>query len=141
MTQQVTTSRHKLRVYQLSRQLEDEVYELIKQLPADQYYGLGDELRRTSAAIAHHISEADQRYSYSLKIEILNQARTTIRQVRELLQRYQTQSFGSTIGPRRNYQALSQQIGGLITYYRRQQSQRQSRARINAADALAFARS
>ncbi|TAK88980.1 four helix bundle protein [Patescibacteria group bacterium] len=141
MKQQLTTSRHKLRVYQLSRQLEDDIHELIKQLPASEFYGLGDELRRGSATVAHYISEADQRYSYSLKVETLNLARTAIRQVRELLSQYQKESFGSTAEIRKQYQALSQQLWALIAHYRRRQQERQSRARIKAADALAFARS
>lgn len=141
MKQQQTTSRQKLRVYQVSRELEDSTYKLVQQLPTSEFYGLGDELRRSSAAIAHHISEADQRYSYGLKIETLNLARNTIRQVRELLDQYQQQSFGSTTDLRRQYQGLSQQLWALISYYRRKQQERQSRTRINAADALVFARS
>lgn len=141
MKQTAATSRHKLRVYQLSRELEDDIYELVRQLPTSEFYGLGDELRRTSAAIAHHISESDQRYSYSLKIETLNLARGGIRRMRDLLDQYQQSSYGKTTEPKRRYQALNAQIGALIYYYRRQQKERQGRTRINAADALTFARS
>jgi hypothetical protein len=40
----------KLHIYQTSRQLEDQIHELVKQLPSTEYYSLGDQLRRTSAA-------------------------------------------------------------------------------------------
>jgi four helix bundle protein len=60
-----------LRIYQVARRLEDEVYELVKTFPADQFYGLGNDLRRSSAAVSHHIMGCHRLYSYRLKLDEL----------------------------------------------------------------------
>jgi hypothetical protein len=44
-----------LRIYKQARAVEDEIYELVKTFPADQFYGLGNDLRPSSAAVSHHI--------------------------------------------------------------------------------------
>jgi four helix bundle protein len=60
-----------LRIYVAARLLEDQVYELVKTFPADQFYGLGNDLRRSSAAVSHHIMGAHRLYSYRLKLDEL----------------------------------------------------------------------
>jgi 23S rRNA-intervening sequence protein len=40
-----------LRIYKSARNAEDRVYELIKEFPTDQFYGLGNDLRRSSSAV------------------------------------------------------------------------------------------
>ncbi len=60
-----------LRIYQVARRLEDEIYELVKTFPADQFYGLGNDLRRSSAAVSHHIMGCHRLYSYRLKLDEL----------------------------------------------------------------------
>jgi len=60
-----------LRIYKSARSAEDQVYELVKKLPADQFYGLGNDLRRSSAAVSHHIMSAHRLYSYRLKLDEL----------------------------------------------------------------------
>ena len=47
-----------LRIYQSARTLEDQVYELVKRFPSEEFYGAGNDLRRSSAAVSHYISEA-----------------------------------------------------------------------------------
>ncbi len=64
-----------LNIYKLARKLEDEVYELVKTFPADQFYGLGNDLRRSSAAVAHHIMGCHRLYSYRLKLDELGAMR------------------------------------------------------------------
>ncbi len=81
-----------LTIYKLARRLEDEVYDLVKTFPADQFYGLGNDLRRSSAAVSHHIMECHRLYSYRLKLDELNAVRreaeatqTNLEKVRETI--------------------------------------------------------
>jgi len=64
-----------LRIYKSARAAEDQVYELVKQFPADQFYGLGNNLRRSSAAVSHHIMGAHRLFSYRLKLDELSAMR------------------------------------------------------------------
>lgn len=59
-----------LRIYQLARSLEDKLYEYAKTLPGEQFYPLGNDLRRSSAAAAHYIAETHRRYSYTVKMNL-----------------------------------------------------------------------
>ncbi len=63
-----------LRVYALARQLEDQGIALSSALPETETYGLANDLRRSTAAIAHHIYEAHRRYSYAIKLDSLHAA-------------------------------------------------------------------
>ncbi|MFJ6901774.1 four helix bundle protein [Streptomyces hokutonensis] len=64
-----------LRIYREARELEDQVYELVKKFPVDEFYDLGNVLRRESAAVSHHIMEAHRLISYRYKIDALDNAR------------------------------------------------------------------
>jgi four helix bundle protein len=64
-----------LRIYKSARALEDKIYELVKRLPADQFYGLGNDLRRSSAGVSHYIMSAHRLYSYRLKLDELTAMR------------------------------------------------------------------
>jgi four helix bundle protein len=140
MSGHTTTAIEKLRIYQTSRQLEDDVYELVKALPAEEFYGLGDQLRRTSAAISHYLHEGHRRYSYQLKLEALHLARTEADHLKDQLLTYQQHGFGDTTSLQSACTAITKQAWGLIKYLKRRQSERQSAVRINAADALVAAR-
>src|ERR1700684_2420392 len=75
----------KLRIYQSAVELEDQVYALTKALPQEQYYPLGDGIRRASAAVCHHIYESHERYAYRLKLDELERMRQAAEQVQRLL--------------------------------------------------------
>src|SRR4051812_19113203 len=60
-----------LRIYKSARDLEDQVYELVKQFPIAQFYELGNDLRRSSAAVSHYIMSAHRLFSYRLKMDEL----------------------------------------------------------------------
>jgi four helix bundle protein len=140
MSDSKATAIEKLRIYQSSRQLEDQVYELVKSLPPAEFYGLGDSLRRTSAAISHYLHEGHRRYSYQLKLEALHLARTEAERLKEHLNEYSQRGFGDTATLQNNCITVTKQAWGLIKYFKRCQAERQSAVRINAADALVAAR-
>jgi four helix bundle protein len=94
-----------LRIYKSARELEDQVYELVKQFPANQFYSLGNDLRRASAGVAHHIMEAHRLFSYRLKLDALS----AMRREAEATQKH--------LDNARNFNAPSELIDHLISEY------------------------
>jgi four helix bundle protein len=130
-----------LKIYQTSRQLEDAVYELVKALPEEEFYKLGNDLRRSSAAISHYISEAHQRYSYGVKIESLHLARTEADNLNLLLQAHAQRGYGDTKQLIEECTVVIKQAWGLIRYFKQKQDERQANASIKATDELVASRS
>jgi four helix bundle protein len=135
-----TKSIESLRIYQASRNLEDAVYELVKTLPRTEFYGLGDGLRRSSAAISHYISECHRRYSYGIKLETLHLARNEATTLKELLADYQAQGYGDTDQLQQACVGIIKQSWGLIKYMKQRQAERQVEAQAWASDQLVAAR-
>src|SRR4051812_24496915 len=121
-----TKSIEGLRIYKSSRDLEDQVYELVKRLPAEEFYRLGDDLRRSSAAISHYISEAHKRYSYSLKLEALHLARTETERLQQRLEEHQGKGYGDTEKLQEACVGVTKQAWGLIKYFKQRQAARQA---------------
>jgi four helix bundle protein len=128
-----------LKIYQLALNLESQVFVLVQKLPQENFYPLGNNLRRASAAIAHYISEAHKRYSYAVKIESLHVARTYAEEVIKLLEQFKQQ--GQEIGLLTDeYTILIKQSWGLIKYLKKRQDEKQSTATVKAQDELVSAR-
>ena len=130
-----------LRIYQLAHRLEDNVYELVKGLPEEQFYPLGNDLRRASAAAAHYIAQAHRSYSYQLKLESLHAARSAAEDMGKLLERVQQEGFGDTKALAEDYTTLIKQNWGLIKYLKNRQAEKQTAAIAAAKDELVAARS
>jgi four helix bundle protein len=135
------TSIEGLRIYQASRALEDSVYELAKKLPPEEFYKLANDMRRSSAAIAHYISESHKRYSYSAKLEHLHLARLEIDRLKQHLNDHQERGFGDTKRLRDACTGIHKQAWGLVRYFKQRRDASRSATRINATDALVAARS
>lgn len=142
MTEVITsvTSIERLRVYQASRGLEDKIYELVKRLPAAEFYGLGNDLRRSSGAISHHVAECHRRYSYSAKLASLHLARTEAEKLKQLLATFEGQGFGNASQLQQDCTGIGKQCWGLITYIKRRQDERQRSTQARASDELVAAR-
>ena len=65
----------KLKIYKSAQALQDEVFKLVRQFPADKINSLGADLRRSSAAVSHHIAGAHRLFSYRLKLDELSAMR------------------------------------------------------------------
>jgi four helix bundle protein len=130
-----------LRIYQTSRKLEDAVYELVKKLPEQEFYGLGNDLRRSSAAVSHYITEYHRRYSYNLKLETLHLTRLEAENLKQLLIDHASRGYGDTEVLQNACIAIVKQSWGLIKYMKLRQAEHQTNAQINAADELVAARS
>ncbi len=128
----------KLRIYQGALKLEDQVYELVKALPEEEHYKLGNDLRRASAAVSHFIAEAHKRYSYTLKLDNLSQARIEAEITQKLLEK--AREHGATDEMISDYTAVIKQCWGLIKYFKRLKNERQLEAAVKASDELVAAR-
>jgi four helix bundle protein len=126
-----------LRIYKSARALEDQVYELVKQFPAEQFYGLGNDLRRSSAGVAHHIMEAHRLFSYRLKLDSL----TAMRREAESTQRHleQVQDFGPTDELIAEYTGIIKQSWGLTKWLKAKLEEKQEKAEIAAKEQMASA--
>src|SRR5687768_12055179 len=85
-----------LRIYQTARSNEDLVHDLVRALPQEEFYKLGNELRRASAACAHYIVQAHNEYSFSHKIESFHNARRAAETAIGLLEAYEASKYGKT---------------------------------------------
>ncbi len=140
-TQKTKQPIENLRVYQDARQLEDKVHKLVEALPKDQYYLLGNDLRRASAACAHHISEAHRGFSYSFKAESFHEARRQAEDAVGYLIQYQDRKFGDTKELVEQYTGVIKQTWGLIKWLKTKRDEQQAKAAVKAADELVAARS
>ena len=136
---EANTSIEKLRIYQTSRKLEDSVYELVKNLPDAEFYRLGNDLRRSSAAISHYLTECHRRYSYGVKLEALHLARTEAEALKQLLAEYETRGFGATKELQESCVGIVKQSWGLIKYIKQRQTERRQSIRSAASDELVAA--
>jgi four helix bundle protein len=135
-----TKSIESLRIYQTSRDLEDAVYELVKQLPREEFYGLGNELRRSSAAVSHYITECHRRYSHNLKLEALHLTRLEADTLHKLLADYQSRGYGDARKLQESCIGIIKQSWGLIRYMKQRQAEQQAEAQARASDELVAAR-
>lgn len=111
-------------IYKLARQLEDEVYELVKTFPADQFYDLGNDLRRSSAAVSHHVMDCHRLYSYRLKLDELNAMRREAEATQANLDR--AREFGATDELIGEYTSLIKQSWGLTKWLQAKLDERRS---------------
>jgi four helix bundle protein len=130
-----------LRIYQQALQLEDSVYVLAKKIPTKDFYPLGNDLRRASAAVSYHITDSHKRYSYKFKIESLHAARQESEETITQLKAFQEAGRGKTDELVEGYTAIIKQSWGLIKYFNKKQLAKQTFDRAAATDELVAARS
>jgi four helix bundle protein len=133
----MSESIEQLRIYKTARAIEDQVYELVKTLPADQFYGLGNNLRRSSAAVSHHIMETHQLFSFRLKLDALAAARREA----EITQRHLESALSFGAGPElsQEYTSIIKQSWGLTKWYKAKLEERQEKAGVAAKEEMAAA--
>jgi four helix bundle protein len=121
-----------LRIYKSARELEDQVYELVKSFPSEQFYGLGNDLRRSSAAVSHHIMETHRLFSYRLKLDALAAARREA----EITQRHleAATDLGASKELCEEYLGIVKQSWGLSKWLKTKLTERQTKAAIAAKD-------
>jgi four helix bundle protein len=133
----MSESIEQLRIYKSARSAEDQVYELVKQFPADQFYGLANDLRRSSAAVSHHIMSAHRLYSYSLKMDELAAARRESEITQKLLER--ARDYGAEDALVSEYTGIIKQSWGLTKWLKAKLDEKRQQSETRAKDELAEA--
>jgi four helix bundle protein len=128
-----------LRIYKTARALEDQIYELVKQFPAEQFYGVSNDLRRTSAAVCHHIMGAHRLYSYRLKLDELAAMRREAEATQKHLE--DSRAYGSTDQLISEYTAVIKQSWGLTKWIKSKLEAKQEHAEVAAKEQMAEAAS
>jgi four helix bundle protein len=123
-----------LRIYKTARSLEDQIYELVKTFPASEYYGIGNDLRRSSAAVSHYVREAHRLYSYRMKLDAL----TYVRREAEITQRLldAAVALGARAAMIEDYTGVIKQSWGLTKWLKVKLSEKQLAAEVSAKDDL-----
>lgn len=124
-----------LRIYKSARGLEDQVYELVKTFPADQFYGLGNDLRRSSAAVSHYIMETHRLYSYRLKLDALAGARREAEITQKHLET--AKDLGASDELINEYVGIIKQSWGLTKWLKVKLQERQEKAEVAAKEEMA----
>ena len=73
---------HELNVWQLSMNLCEKVYGLVREFPGDERFALCDQLRRAAVSIPSNIAEGNGRNSRSEYARFLSIARGSVSEVR-----------------------------------------------------------
>lgn len=129
-----------LRVYELARCLEEQVFDLVRKLPAEQFYPLGNDLRRGSSAVAHYINEAHSQFSYRFKIEALHSA---VREAEQIIKRsVNLNALGIKVDSRliEDYTALIKQCWGLLKWLKAKRAEKDQAEQVKMTDEMVAAR-
>jgi four helix bundle protein len=94
-----------LEVWQMSMELCEQVYGLVRQFPSDERYALGDQLRRAAVSIPSNIAEGNGRDSKSDYARFLSIARGSLFEVQTQLE----------LAERLNYVTVSEGLKESIT--------------------------
>jgi four helix bundle protein len=94
-----------LEVWQMSMELCEQVYSLVRQFPSDERYALGDQLRRAAVSIPSNIAEGNGRDSKSDYARFLSIARGSLFEVQTQLE----------LAERLNYVTVSEGLKESIT--------------------------
>lgn len=126
-----------LRIYKSARALEDQIYELVKQFPADQFYGLGNDLRRSSAAVSHHIMGSHRLFSYRLKLDELDATRREAERTQRHLEA--ARDLGATAELISEYTGIIKQSWGLTKWIKAKLEEKAEKAEVAAKEQMAGA--
>lgn len=124
-----------LRIYKSARAAEDQVYELVKQFPSDQFYGLANDLRRSSAAVSHHIMSAHRLYSYRLKMDELAAARREAEATQNYLET--ARDYGADDNLVSEYTGIIKQSWGLTKWLKAKLDEKRQESEVTAKEEMA----
>ena len=67
-----------LEVYKAAREFRKEIYQLIKELPNEEKYKLGNQMRRASVSLTNNIAEGHGRYHFQENIQFCRISRGSL---------------------------------------------------------------
>lgn len=134
------SSVEQLKVYVLAHELEGKVFDLVRMMPAENFYPLGNSLWRAATATAHYIAEAHERFSYTIKIQSLQYGRIAAEETIGQLEEFEKQFGADTKALSEDFTAVIKQCWGLIKYLQGKQREKADAHAAKAADELVEAR-
>jgi four helix bundle protein len=118
-----------LEVYKAAREFRKKIFGLVKQLPAEEKYNLGSQMRRAATSLTNNIAEGHGRFHYQENIQFLRQSRGSLEELLDDLNICLDESYFqvSEIDPVRveGFEFLHR-INGYIAYLRRRKSAEES---------------
>jgi four helix bundle protein len=70
-----------LEVYKAAREFRKKIFNLIKQLPSEEKYNLGSQMRRAATSLTNNIAEGHGRFHFQENIQFLRQARGSLEEL------------------------------------------------------------
>jgi four helix bundle protein len=70
-----------LEVYKAAREFRKKIFRLIKQLPPEEKYNLGSQMRQAATSLTNNIAESHGRFHYQENIQFLRQARGSLEEL------------------------------------------------------------
>lgn len=128
-----------LNIYKTARGLEDQIYELVKTFPVETFYNLGNDLRRSSAAVSHYISQSHSSFSYQLKLDALANARVEAERTKKFLEA--ASKYKAPTQLLEDYTGVIKQSWGLTRWLKLKQTEKAQTATALGKDELVAARS
>lgn len=116
-----------LQVWQLARELRQEVYAICGTFPSDERFALAQQLRRATISVTANIAEGFGRYSYQENIQFCRLARGSAYEVRDHLITATDQHYITPEGHRR-IQSLAVRVIQTLNGYIRSTQVRQKTA-------------
>ena len=118
-------SRYKLddfELYRLARKYRKKLYRLIKQLPAEEKYCLGSQMRRAAISISNNVAEGHGRWHYLENIRFCIIARGSVAESLDDLNVCEDESYGDqqmVAGLKPEGYELIRRINGYMAYLRK----------------------
>lgn len=134
------SSVEQLKVYVLAHELEEKTLTLVKSMPRENFYPLGNSLWRAATATAHYIAEAHERYSYTIKIQALQYGRLAAEDAVKQLEEFEQQFGSETKAMSEEFTTVIKQCWGLIKYLQGKQREKAEMHAARSADQLVEAR-
>jgi four helix bundle protein len=120
-----------LKVWQLGRELRQQVYKLARKFPAEEKFGLASQAQRAAVSITANIAEGFGRYSYQENIQFCRMARGSVCEVRDHLITARDQDYISS-SEHQDVDTLAQRViqtlNGYIRATQERQGSRQARS-------------
>lgn len=113
-----------LKVWQLARELRNQIYKLARKFPPEEKYGLASQMQRSAISITANIAEGFGRYSYQENIQFCRTARGSAFEVRDHLITAEDQSYISS-SEHQDVDALAQRVIQTLNGYIRATQERQ----------------
>jgi four helix bundle protein len=111
-------------LYRQARSFRQEIYKIIKQLPVEEKYCLGSQMRRAALSISNNIAEGHGRWYYQENMRFCRTSRGSIEEIIDDLNTCIDESYadGQQIEKlKEEAESLIARINGYIAYLRRTQ--------------------